>query len=297
MCGIAGIYNLDNAPANEASLKIMAEIQAHRGPDDFGLWLDNSIGFSHRRLSIIDLSEYAHQPMISADGNLILVYNGEIYNYLEIKEELKAKGYNFHSNSDSEVLLYSFQEWGINCVSKFNGMWAFAIYNKKEEMLFCSRDRFGVKPFYYFYNKKSFTFSSEIKALIAILPELRQVNYTYLYYFLSTSSLDDGEETFFKNIKTLKPAHNLLIKKDQFKIWKYWDYEESFKSKYDYNHPEDSFLNLLKSSVQFRLRSDVPVGTCLSGGLDSSSIVTLMYKFFRIKAHTFSSMYEDKDCD
>src|SRR3990172_6782185 len=170
MCGIAGIINLNKKRVDKNTLVKMAKTLSHRGPDDEGYFIEKNIALGHRRLSIIDLSKAGHQPM--ARENLVIVFNGEIYNYIEIKEELKNRGYRFKTQTDTEVILASYQEWGEECLKQFNGMWAFAIYDRKKNVLFCARDRLGVKPFYYFYDKTKFVFASEPKALLAH-PEIK----------------------------------------------------------------------------------------------------------------------------
>ncbi|RKX54554.1 MAG: asparagine synthetase B, partial [Thermotoga sp.] len=168
MCGIAGVINLNYKLVDEKSIRRMIKVIKHRGPDDEGYFVDNNIGLGHCRLSIIDLSKAGHQPMADKDKSLWIVYNGEVYNFLEIRRELERIGYRFKSNSDAEVILYSYKEWGERCVDRFNGMWAFAIWDKKRKELFCSRDRFGIKPFYYFFDGKTFAFASEIKSLLEL---------------------------------------------------------------------------------------------------------------------------------
>ncbi|MFH1454333.1 MAG: asparagine synthase (glutamine-hydrolyzing) [Armatimonadota bacterium] len=297
MCGIAGIINLNNESVEKEALLSMLKTIKHRGPDGEGILIDKNIGLGHVRLSIIDLSELAHQPMSYGDENYWIIHNGEVYNYIELREELEKKGYKFRSASDTEVILASYLMWGESCVNKFNGMWAFVIYDVKNRKIFASRDRFGIKPFYYHKNNSSFVFASEIKALLINNPGLKNPHYSYLHYFFNTGALDDADDTFYKDIKALPPAHSLTIEGNQLKIYRYWDYYESSRESYDYTKPEETFLELLTKAVNLRLRSDVPVGTCLSGGLDSSSIVTLSSKMIEARMHTFSSIYEDKDCD
>lgn len=299
MCGIAGVYYLkDSALAQESLLRQMVAIQRHRGPDGEGFYLDGPLGLGHCRLSIIDLSPAASQPMPNEDKQLWLTYNGEVYNYLELMAELKAKGHAFRSRSDSEVILHAYEEWGEDCVKRFNGMWAFALWDKRNKKLFCSRDRFGVKPFYYLYDGQAFLWASEIKALLAARPQERQPNYPYLYHFLTTALMDDGPETSFQNILSVPPAHSLTVGPGGLRLYRYWDYDESVRQRYDYQHPEETFRELLRDAVKLRLlRSDVPVGTCLSGGLDSSSVVALASGMIEAQVKTFSAIYDDPDCD
>lgn len=298
MCGIAGILNLNGEPVSAVKLRGMMDVMAYRGPDDSGVYVDENLGLGHRRLSIIDLSASGHQPMTNEDGTIWLVFNGEIYNYLELIPILHQKGHHFRSRSDSEVIIHSYEEWGEQCVQRFNGMWAFAIWDKRQEKLFLSRDRFGVKPLYYYSTPTHFYFGSEIKCLLTVAPEARQPNYPYLYHFLPSGALDDGEETFFQGVKQLLAAHSLIVKGREQKLENYWRYDaESAKKRYDYGQPEETLRALLWDAVKLRLRSDVPVGTCLSGGLDSSSIVALASQMMGHSVKTFSCLYEDPDCD
>lgn len=297
MCGIAGIINLNNSPVEKQDLQKMIEVLSHRGPDGNGIFIDKNIGLAHVRLSIIDLSDLAHQPMSYDDENYWIIHNGEVYNYIELRQDLEKYGFKFKSTSDTEVIIAAYIKWGEDCLKKFNGMWSFVIYDKKNNKIFASRDRFGVKPFYYYKDNNTFIFASEIKAILAIMPSLRSAHYPYLYHFLNTGALDDGAETFFDKIQALTPAHFITIKGENFKITRYWDYSEDSMKNYDYKNPAETFLHLLKDSVKLRFRSDVPVGSCLSGGLDSSAIVTLASKIRENPIHTFSSIYVDEDCN
>lgn len=296
MCGIAGIINLNKKEIDAHQLQNMVKILSHRGPDGNGIFIDNNVGLAHTRLSIIDLSNLARQPMSYNDNNYQIIHNGEIYNYIELREELKKDGFYFKTASDTEVIVASYIKWGESCVTHFNGMWAFVIYDVKNKKIFASRDRFGVKPFYYYKDNEKFIFASEIKAILEA-ESLKKTNYSCLYRLLNTGSLDEGDETFYENIKQLKAAHCLVLQDNDFKIYKYWDYYETAKEKYDYKNAEETFLSLLTSSIKLRYRADVPVGACLSGGLDSSSIVTLSTKLLDCPIHTFSSIYEDEDCN
>lgn len=312
MCGIAGIYNLNGKPVEERLLQKMAGAMKHRGPDDEGYYLDRNIGLAHKRLSIIDLSPAGHQPMSNEDKSIWVVHNGEIYNYLELKEELKAKGYLFKTHTDTEVIIYAYQEWGENCLGRFNGMWALAIWDGKEKKLFCSRDRFGVKPFYYYFNGTVFIFASEIKALLLHPDISKEVNEGVIYDYLTLGLLDHTQETFFKGISQLRPSHYLVLTESRgLKFQRYWDLKAN-KTTEDFSTRISDiatrFRELLYDSVRLRLRSDVPVGTCLSGGIDSSSIVCmaneLMFKDRVIvpeiigrQQKTFTSCFEDRRFD
>ncbi len=301
MCGIAGLIWKDpGRPAHLDAVKAMTNIIAHRGPDDVGYYTRGPVVLGHRRLSILDLSKAGHQPMVSKDNRFVIVYNGEVYNYIELREELEQYGRAFHSHSDTEVILEAYRVWGKECVQRFNGMWAFALYDSQEEEIFFSRDRFGIKPLYYINRADCFAFSSEIKGILAGLSDERRVNLPFLYYFLPSGALDDGPETFFENIVSLLPAHSAVydVSTGEFRVWRYWDLNrEAFREKWCKDDPVETMWELLNSSVKLRLRSDVPVGTCLSGGTDSSTIVGLMSRMRSEPIHTFSGLYFDKDCD
>jgi len=282
MCGIAGIYNLNEEPISINLLKQMTEVISHRGPDAEGFWVDSYVGFGHRRLSIIDTSSLGNQPMQTDDGRYIITYNGEIYNFTNLKIELKAKGYNFTSTSDTEVVLKSYAEWGKNCVGKFNGMFAFAIWDRKEKTLFIARDRYGIKPLYYFLSDDVFVFASEIKAILKHPKYNFGVSLEALNEYFSFQNIFT-DLTLFKNIKMLPPASVITIKYGKKK-------KASFKKYWDYNFTDDNSLTeqecitevkrLFQQAVERQLQSDVELGTYLSGGLDSGSITCIASKNF-----------------
>ncbi len=309
MCGVAGIYNFRNKPVDQQDLQRMTRVMAHRGPDDEGFYFDQNVGLGFRRLSILDLSQSGHQPMSSADRTMWIVFNGEIYNYIELREELKASGYSFRSQTDTEVILAAYMAWGTECLNRFNGMWSFALWDAVKKELFCARDRFGVKPFYYYKNQDTFIFGSEIKSLL-IHPFVKRVpNDRIIYNFLISHMRDWNEETFFENIYQLEPGHFLRIRESGFEIKPYYrlDSGKTLESR----HPEDEvirrFYELFEDSVRLRLRSDVPVGSCLSGGLDSSAIVCVLNRLLRSnqvsgeqigeRQKTFSARSELKSVD
>lgn len=249
----------------------MNNAAAHRGPDDEGCYYDKQkVALGHRRLAIIDLSPLGHQPMAKHD--LQITYNGEIYNYKELRDELKTLGHTFKSESDTEVILSAYFQWGPACVDRFNGMWAFAIYNAQTKSLFCSRDRFGVKPFYFYKDANQFIFASEIKQIVKNPQVPRAINAAVVSAYLISSVVDHTSETFFKNIFKLPAGHNLTLQVDtlEYKIEKYYDLRRQNTT----STPQD-FPELFESAVRLRLRSDTPVGACLSGGVDSSLIVSL----------------------
>lgn len=273
MCGIAGVIDLNGSRVHRELVLSMTEAVAHRGPDGSGVFCEDNVGLGHRRLSIIDLSEAAAQPMFYKD-RFVMVYNGEVYNYPEIKSELVATGHTFNTGSDSEVILAAYLEWGKDCVNHFNGMWAFAIYDRMNKTVFCSRDRFGVKPFYYSLQKNILHFGSEIKQLLktGMVPK---VNRKVLADYLVLGLEEHNDETFFEGIRRLLPGHHLTIHAGEknFKIEKYYSLKPNYSiAGLELDAAVDAYRDELKRSVRYRLRSDVKVGTCLSGGLDSSVI-------------------------
>lgn len=325
MCGIAGVISLKNSISPEV-IQAMTEIVRYRGPDDFGYLAYNTqnrgytffkenefcdvnfnLYFGHRRLSILDLSDLGRQPFGYLNRYWI-TYNGEIYNYLEIRAELEVRGYTFRSHTDTEVILASYHEWGHNCLKKFNGMWSFAILDIENRSLFCSRDRLGIKPFYFYKSDSLFAFSSEIKQLLTI-PEVpkrlnNKVVCDYLYYGTYNSI---GADTFFDSIQELPAGHFFIMDLDDnkfdFKCSKYWDIDLQNKliglSDSEY---ASRYLELFRDSVRIRMRSDVPLGSALSGGLDSSgivSMVSLLLKEMEVPGlqNTFTSVSDHSQFD
>lgn len=280
MCGIAGIINKDSKIEIQISaLKKMADKIKHRGPDAEGFHIDQNVGLAHRRLSIIDVSSAADQPFYFEE-KYILIFNGAIYNHIEIREELIKLGYKFKTQSDTEVLIASYDCWGEDCVNKFNGMWAFAILDKVKNIVFCSRDRFGIKPFYYYSDEKKFIFSSEIKPILEIQP-INKVNTKVLLQYLIINISDISEETFFEKILKLPGSHNLIydLKMGEYSIYRYYDLK--FKKEISILNLDDSiklFHNEFEKSIKLRLRSDVKIASALSGGLDSSYMVAMAKK-------------------
>lgn len=309
MCGIAGIVTNNKTLLQPYHLQQMATTLQHRGPNGEGIWMNktNSVGFAHRRLSIIDLSEQAAQPMhknfvartTGALGNeLSITYNGEIYNYLELREQLQKKGYHFTTQSDTEVLLALYDYYDKDCLNYLDGMFAFAIWNETTKEFFAARDRFGEKPFYYHHQNGSFYFASEMKALWAV-DIAKQTNHTQLLNYLSAgliSNLNDAATTFYINIKKLPAAHYLYydLQNDELITNCYWNLKEQIQPKpITENDAIEQLQFLLNQSVQRRLRSDVVVGTSLSGGLDSSSIVAIIQKVQKSASglKTFSAVF------
>jgi asparagine synthase (glutamine-hydrolysing) len=307
MCGIAGIIQTDRSYSPE-HLHKMTDAIAHRGPDGEGYWQSDSgnVLLGHRRLSIIDLSDAAAQPFHYLDRYVIL-HNGEIYNYIELREELKKKGYIFYTQSDTEVLVAAFDCWKVNCLQQFDGMFAFAIWDEKEKEFFAARDRFGEKPFHYVYeeNKKAFLFASEIKSFWPL--DLGKVfNKKMLFNFLTIGYTDNPEqpdETFYDNVKRLPPASFLKIKFHpalSIEVERYWDIDvENENEKIKDEEAIEKFSELFLTSVNRRLRSDVSLGTSLSGGLDSSSIAATISQLqtTNYKLQTFSAIFPGYEKD
>lgn len=292
MCGIAGFIDQSHSSNGAASALAgrMLDTIRHRGPDNSSVWAEAPAALGHNRLSIIDLSDNANQPM--EYGDLVITYNGEIYNYIEIKQKLIAKGYSFRTASDTEVILAAYREWGSSCVREFVGMWAFAIWNKTKKELFCSRDRFGIKPFYYIHSGNKFYFGSEYKPL-KITPVFRNdLNLMQVSRGLQLGWVTYHDETYFEQIKQIPASCNLFFSGSEAKIEKYWELspEKSTGGK------TEDFLELFTDSIRLHMRSDVEVGACLSGGLDSSSIVSSVAKNFPAsRLRTFTIFYEGKD--
>jgi asparagine synthase (glutamine-hydrolysing) len=278
MCGIAGIIYKDHPVDAHHSIKKMTELVAHRGPDGSGYWHSNKIYFGHQRLAIVDLSDAGVQPM-EYDG-YVITYNGEVYNYLELKAELEIKGYFFQSHSDTEVILAAYKCWGAGCLNRFNGMWSFAIYDPYKKIVFCSRDRFGVKPFYYLDQPEKFVFGSEIKQLLHFIdkPKVRQQS---LIHYLAFNLVDTSEDSFFEGIKNLPGSHYLEydLLTNTSKISRYYSISiHPEVAQLTYPEALERFQQHFERSITWRLRSDVRVGTCLSGGLDSSFIALVASK-------------------
>jgi asparagine synthase (glutamine-hydrolysing) len=278
MCGINGVFYFNNPPLKEAcesKINQMNNTIIHRGPDSDGLYIKNNIALGFRRLSIIDLSSSANQPMLSKDGFISLVFNGEIYNYIELYDELVKKGYEFNTKSDTEVIINAYLEWGQNCVKKFNGMWAFAIYNSQKNELFASRDRFGVKPFYYHVNDNYLIFSSETKAIVSV-ENLREANKSKAFEYLAYGYNKTGDgKTFYKEINELLPGTNIIIKNNSLRFETYWELKPNQQPYVSKEKAYQEFTNLIVNAIQIRYRSDVPIAMLLSGGLDSSVIALI----------------------
>jgi asparagine synthase (glutamine-hydrolysing) len=300
MCGIAGILG---EKGNKQNLKDMLKVQNHRGPDYTGSWFEKDVFIGHNRLAIIDLREKSNQPFLDNSGRYILVFNGEIYNFIELKKELEGK-YDFKTNSDTEVLLASYLVWGKKCLSKLNGMFSFAIYDKKNEVLFAARDRFGVKPFYYHYSNGTLYFASEIKAIHAAQIRKKPNKKTWASYFVY-GSYGQPNETFWEGIEQLPGGHLLEYQKGLVTVSKWYDFENEIKKQKigaSLEEVKKKYADLLRDSIKIRFRADVNVGFNISGGLDSSTLLAFVNLFQenkgdkeRINAYTFYTGDENYD--
>lgn len=299
MCGIAGLVGKERALPEE-QLQKMLDCILHRGPDDGGRWSEGKVRLGHRRLSILDLSPGGRQPMLYTD-RYVLVFNGEIYNYLELKAELREKGYSFCTETDSEVIPAAYDCWGEDCQKHMNGMWAFALYDRNEQCLFCSRDRYGIKPFYYMDREDSFAFGSEIKQLLAVLPEPPHVNGPVLEAFLAAGYLECSAETMFREVEQLRGGHCLRyeVQTGRFRIKKWFDPSEIPVTDPSDNEAKKSFHDGFLAAVERHLRSDVEVGSCLSGGLDSSAIVCAVNRMTggKPRQYAITACFEQKGFD
>jgi asparagine synthase (glutamine-hydrolysing) len=296
MCGITGVINFNKENLVQPHiLKQMTDAFRHRGPDDEGFYINNNIGLGFRRLSIIDLNT-GHQPLSNSDNGIVIVFNGEIYNYLEQREILKKKGYIFNTDTDTEVILHLYEEHGVNCLQYLRGMFAFVIWDNNQQQLFCARDRFGIKPFYYFLDQNKFVFGSEIKAIL----QAGEIDRT-----LSDDALDSyfafgyitSDLSIYKSIKKLQPSNYLIISfkdKVSIEIKKYW--ELHFKP--DFSKTEKQWIEeidfSLSETVKLHMISDVPLGAFLSGGIDSSSVVAMMAKNSSLPVKTFSIGFKEQ---
>jgi asparagine synthase (glutamine-hydrolysing) len=294
MCGISGFYSI-NSKFTKQDLINMSDAIAHRGPDADGYFANEYVGLAHRRLSIIDLSDNANQPMYSADERYVMVYNGEVYNYQEIALELKQKfNTNFKTSSDSEVILEAYARYGINFLEKLNGMFAIAIYDTHKKELFICRDRIGIKPLYYFWDGENFAFASELKALQKLSSISFDINDNAIYHFLHLGFIP-APLSIYKSIKKLEAGVWLNISAKNLKSEKYWSINEQIKGEIITNEKEatTTLNNLITSSVNYQIKSDVPFGVFLSGGIDSSLVTANAVNLSTNKVNTFSIGFEE----
>ncbi len=290
MCGIAGTVGI----ADKNLIERMTDEQMHRGPDDGGVMVfeKHGVALGHRRLSIIDLSPAGHQPMSNAAGTLWITFNGEIYNYADIRNELIGKGWSFLSNSDTEVLLAAYEVWGEKCLDKLNGMFAFAIYDMRSRKLFAARDRLGIKPFYYYHDDSFFVFASEIKAILKCPFVEKKPDYFALH---TPARFQISPYTGFENIRKLPPGHWMIFENGQIKIKSYWDVDASEEFNVSEAAAIERLHMLLNDAVRLQMIADLPVGVFLSGGLDSSIIAALMRKNTGADVHCFTIKFSEAD--
>lgn len=287
MCGICG-FNWQDEKLIE---KMVSKIN-HRGPDANGVKVSSNFSIGNARLSIIDLSKNGNQPMCNKNGKLWIVHNGEVYNFLDIRKELIDRGYEFNSRTDSEVILKSYEEWGPECLAKFNGMFAFAIWDEEKQELFLARDRIGIKPLYYYMKDGKFIFASEIKSILEVPCVKKEINLQSMYYYLGYEFVP-APHTMFENIYKLRQGHYAIYKNNSITLHQYW--ELNFKNEItDESEAIESIYNALEKSVKRRLISDVPLGVFLSGGLDSSTVTGFVSKLYPDRVRTFSIGYRDK---
>lgn len=307
MCGIAGLWRRGGLdPADGVRIERMAKTLIHRGPDDFGYLLANSqrmlasmgqatasdfdpdVLMASRRLAIIDLSAEGRQPIANETNDVFVVFNGAIHNYVELREELESRGHTFRSHTDTEVIVHAYEEWGDNCARRFNGMWAYAIWDARQCRLVCSRDRFGIKPLFVAWHGDTFYFASEVKAILAAGEIAAKPNLSFVHRYLMLDECENGRDTAFEGITQLSSGHNLVVTGEGHHETPYWSYVDQ-SGHYDYQQPEETFRELFRDAVRIRLRSDVPVALLLSGGLDSSSIAVhakAQDQAFDIEAYT-----------
>ena len=299
MCGVVAILDSSGKPASAVELERMLGTIQHRGPDGSGTWCEvDGVGLGHVRLAVIDLSRDADQPFVSNDGALVLTYNGEIFNYVELRADLAALGHTFRTQSDTEVLLAAYEEWGHDVCSHLNGMWAFAIYDVRRRELFCSRDRFGIKPLYYATVGDRLLLASEVKALLAAEPSLAQIEAGAVSKLMRASLSGHVPEHFCDGVRRFPAAHNMVAKLGQEPVFsRYWDYPASVDRGIPFETACEQFRALLVDAVRIRMRSDVPVGTTLSSGMDSSSLVCLLRTFYHGEHQAFTAQFEDSRYD
>ncbi len=303
MCGICGIIRTDR-PVLADEIEAMKSVLVHRGPDDEGTFLSSGklsgktiyIGLGHRRLSIIDLSANAKQPMSNEDGRIWLTYNGEIYNFAELKNELTCQGHKFRTKSDTEVIIHAYEQWGTNCLDKFNGMFAFGLWDAGKKEMFLARDRIGIKPLYYYHDGNSFIFASELKALLQVKEIPKNLDYQSISDYLSWQFVP-APKTIFRGIKKLLPGHYLILREDGLTCKRYWSVRD-FSGRLQNPEPkqyEEQIRAVLADSVKKRMISDVPLGAFLSGGIDSSTIVALMNNGSECAAKTFCIGFDSQE--
>lgn len=298
MCGILGWLG-PHAQSDVVRFETALGQLSHRGPDDSGIWMDDGVLLGHRRLSIVDLSAAGHQPMIDPSSGAVIVFNGEIFNHVELARELVLLGHQLVGHSDTEVLLHALMEWGPDALPRLNGMWSFALWCPQRRQLLLARDRFGVKPMYYRNGKAGLAFASEPKALLSLFPEHRAVEEDTLLDFLGNNLLYARDASFYKGIAVLPPAHFAIYEpaKSGLKLSRYWDYPDEIDWDLTEAEAQTQFTALFADAVRLRLRSDVPVGVTLSGGLDSTGVLTAASRAAAAPMTCFTSIYSDSAQD
>ena len=295
MCGFVGIQQDPDAPVSPEVLTRMARLLTHRGPDAEGYRIEAGTGLGHRRLSIIDL-DTGDQPIPNEDESLWIVYNGEVYNYLELRVGLQRRGHRFRTKSDTEVIVHLYEEKGPDCVTDLRGMFAFAIWDRRDGSLFLARDRVGIKPLFFAETDRAFLFASEIKSLLAYPGFPAEIDYPSLLDYLSFRYVP-APRTLFRRVRKLPPGHTLLRRNGRARQARYWDVfrepHDPTRRPADVRESKARMLDLLKESVRLRLRSDVPLGAFLSGGIDSSTVVALMSRMVDRPVQTFSVGFDD----
>lgn len=286
MCGITGFSWPD-----ETLITLMTQTLTHRGPDQFGTYTDSWVSLGHRRLSILDLSEHGRQPMSNRDGSIWVTYNGEIYNFQELRRDLEARGYTFHSGTDTEVIIYAYEAYGLDCIQRFNGMFALAIWDQRTQELFLVRDRIGIKPLYYYSRNRQIVFASEIKAILKVPQVEREINPQALYHYVGYEFVP-APDTIFQHIYKLPPGHYLRYQNGSIEVKQYWNFQFATERQ-PVAYYEEKIRHLLEDSVRQRLISDVPLGVFLSGGLDSSTVAAMMDRCGVEPIQTFALGYED----
>ena len=302
MCGFVVVLRRDGGPVERNSLEHMMQTLQHRGPDDSGVYLDKNIGMAFRRLAILDLTDAGHQPMVAEGESAVLVFNGEIFNYIELRQELESLGHSFRSTGDAEVLLKSYLQWGEKCPEKLNGEWAFLVYDKRRQKLFGSRDRFAIKPLYRVETKNEVVWASEIKSILKLSSYNRAINWTTVADYFAGGRIDHRNETFFEGIESVPAAHAFQADlQGGQRSWRYWSLPAQQKPSLANDDVAEEFAEIFEDSVALRLRSDVPVAVCLSGGLDSTGIICAMARQRRVEAEgsrpidAFSYHHNDYD--
>ncbi len=298
MCGLAGALDLGGGPAPDELVATMTRVLAHRGPDGDGQWSDGPVAFGHRRLAILDRSAAGAQPMVSDDGALCIITNGEVYNYIELRDELRGLGHRFVTGTDTEVILHAYAQWGTRCLARFNGMFAFALWDAPRRRLVCARDRVGVKPFYYARAGQTFLFASEATSLLLTGLVDGRPRESAVHRFLAAGYHPAGRDTFFSGIRQLRPGHLLIVEGKRVEEQQWWRLPEHTEYlPLSEEAAASRFRDLFEDAVRLRLRSDVPVGSCLSGGLDSSAIVctAAALQGGDIEHHTFSAVFDEPE--